>query len=118
MVSLYDHVLKLMSPDVFYIATYDEATHICEFPLFYDQGSLTWMPPRDVARRGLTGAVILGNRPGAEGYGPGWHPNTSSSVRRRTHRHTWACHDRRTALSVSFRCKNMPRRLSAEKSSC
>jgi diguanylate cyclase (GGDEF)-like protein len=63
MVSLYDHVLKLMSPDVFYIATYDEATHICEFPLFYDQGSLTWMPPRDVRQTpGLTGAVILGKQ--------------------------------------------------------
>jgi diguanylate cyclase (GGDEF)-like protein len=63
MVSLYDHVLKLMSPDVFYIATYDEATHICEFPLFYDQGSLSWMPPRDVRQTpGLTGAVILGKQ--------------------------------------------------------
>jgi len=63
MVSLYDHVQKLLHPDVFYIATYDETTHICEFPLFFDQGSLNWMPPRDVHETpGLTGAVILGKQ--------------------------------------------------------
>jgi diguanylate cyclase (GGDEF)-like protein len=61
--SLYDHVKKLLSPEVFYIATYDEATHICEFPLFFDQSSLSLMPARDVYQApGLTGAVILGKQ--------------------------------------------------------
>jgi diguanylate cyclase (GGDEF)-like protein len=58
--SLYDHVLKLLSPEVFYIAIYDENTYVCEFPLFYDQGSLRLMSSRDVRETpGLTGAVIL-----------------------------------------------------------
>ena len=61
--SLYDHVLKLLSPEVFYIATYDENTHICEFPLFYDQGSLRPMQARDIRLDpGLTGAVIQGKQ--------------------------------------------------------
>jgi diguanylate cyclase (GGDEF)-like protein len=61
--SLYDHVKKLLSPQVFYIATYDEDTHICEFPLFFDQGSLSLMPARDVYQSpGLTGAVLLGKQ--------------------------------------------------------
>ena len=58
--NLYEHVQKLLSPDVFYIATYNEDTHICEFPVFYEQGSTRPMPPRDVYQEpGLTGAVIL-----------------------------------------------------------
>lgn len=58
--SLYEHVQKLLSPDVFYIAIYDENTHVCQFPLFYDQGSHRPMPPRDVRfMPGLTGAVII-----------------------------------------------------------
>ena len=61
--NLYSHVQKLLSPDVFYIATYDENTHVCEFPLYFDQGSLQQMPPRDVRQTpGLTGAVILGKQ--------------------------------------------------------
>lgn len=61
--SLYDHVMKLLSPEVFYIATYDESTYLCEFPLFYDQGSLTPMPTRDIRQSpGLTGQVILDRR--------------------------------------------------------
>ena len=61
--NLYEHVQKLLSPDVFYIATYDDNTHICEFPLFFDQGSLRGMPPREVHQTpGLTGAVILGKQ--------------------------------------------------------
>jgi diguanylate cyclase (GGDEF)-like protein len=61
--SLYDHVQKLLSPEAFYIATYDEDKHICEFPLYFDQGSLSQMLPRDVREApGLTGAVILGKQ--------------------------------------------------------
>src|SRR3972149_2125086 len=61
--SLYDHVQNLLDPEVFYIGIYDENTHLCEFPLFFDQGSLSPMPARDVhATPGLTGAVILGKQ--------------------------------------------------------
>jgi diguanylate cyclase (GGDEF)-like protein len=61
--SLYDHVQELLSPEVFYIAIYDENTHLIEFPLFYDQGNHRPMPPRDVRQTpGVTGAVILGKQ--------------------------------------------------------
>jgi diguanylate cyclase (GGDEF)-like protein len=58
--NLYDHVQKLLSPEVFYIAIYNEDTHLCDFPLFYEQGSWVEMPSRDVHQTpGLTGMVIL-----------------------------------------------------------
>jgi diguanylate cyclase (GGDEF)-like protein len=63
LMNLYDHVQKLLSPEVFYIATYDENTHICEFPLFYERGDFLQTPVRDVHETpGLTGAVILGKQ--------------------------------------------------------
>ncbi len=58
--SLYEHVQKLLSPEAFYIAIYDEDTHSIAFPLFYDQGCHQPMPRRNVLKvPGLTGAVIL-----------------------------------------------------------
>jgi diguanylate cyclase (GGDEF)-like protein len=63
LINLYDHVQKLLSPEVFYIAIYDEDTHICEFPLFYKRGSWLQMSSRDVHQTpGLTGMVILGGQ--------------------------------------------------------
>lgn len=58
--NLYTHVQQLLAPEVFYIATYDENTHICEFPLFFEEGNPLQMPPRDIrVTSGLTETVIL-----------------------------------------------------------
>ena len=60
---LYEAVQRLLSPEVFYIAIYNELTHQCEFPLFYDQGQPQSTPLRDVIEiPGMTGAVILKRR--------------------------------------------------------
>jgi diguanylate cyclase (GGDEF)-like protein len=61
--SLYKHVNQLLHPEAFYIAMYDEKTHLCEYPLFFDQGELRLMPPQDVQQNpGLTGEVIQRRR--------------------------------------------------------
>lgn len=61
--NLYTHVQRLLAPEVFYIATYDEKTHICEFPLSFEEGSHQQMPSRDVRySSGLTESVILGRQ--------------------------------------------------------
>ena len=50
------HVLPI---EAFYIATYDNETEMIGFPLFYDKGEITTLPPHNIHQSpGLTGYVI------------------------------------------------------------
>lgn len=52
---------RLLLPiDSFYVAIYEESTHLIYYPLFFDQGSFKNIPVRDMrVAPGLTGEVIL-----------------------------------------------------------
>jgi len=52
---------RLLLPiDSFYVAIYEENTHLIYYPLFFDQGSFKNIPVRDMrVAPGLTGEVIL-----------------------------------------------------------
>ena len=50
------HVLPI---EAFYIATYDNENEMIGFPLFYDKGEISVLPPREIRQSpGLTGHII------------------------------------------------------------
>lgn len=57
--SLYEQCMTVLEVDVFYVAIYDEKTHLIHHPLFIDERKPLSMPPRDIRTNpGLSGYVI------------------------------------------------------------
>jgi diguanylate cyclase (GGDEF)-like protein len=57
--SLYQECMTVLDVDVFYVAVYDEKTHLIHHPLFIDEEKTVTMPPRDIrVNPGLSGYVI------------------------------------------------------------
>jgi diguanylate cyclase (GGDEF)-like protein/PAS domain S-box-containing protein len=50
---------RVLPIEAFYVATYDHKTGMIGFPLFYDQGEISVLPPREMRNSpGLTGYII------------------------------------------------------------
>jgi diguanylate cyclase (GGDEF)-like protein len=57
--TLYEQCQSVLEVDVFYVAIYDENTHMIHHPLFIDKGVTLSLPPRDIRTNpGLSGYVI------------------------------------------------------------
>lgn len=62
--ALQQQITRLLPADAFYVAIYNPATDIVDYPIFFDKGQLTHSDPsRKLSDQpGLTGAVIYGGR--------------------------------------------------------
>jgi diguanylate cyclase (GGDEF)-like protein/PAS domain S-box-containing protein len=57
--ALLEKCKSVLPIEAFYIATYNNETEMISFPLFYDKGEISVLPPREIRRSpGLTGYVI------------------------------------------------------------
>ena len=58
--NLFEKCRQLMPVDSFYVAIYEETTHLLYYPLFYDQGNFKNIAVRDMrVAPGLTGEVVM-----------------------------------------------------------
>jgi len=57
--ALLEKCKRVLPIEAFYIATYDNETEMIGFPLFYDKGKISVLPPREIRQSpGLTGYII------------------------------------------------------------
>lgn len=61
--ALQTEITQIIQADAFYVAIYDENTHMVQYPISFDQGDPALEPSRNLIERpGLTGAVIFRGR--------------------------------------------------------
>jgi len=56
--ALLEKCQRVLPIEAFYIATYNHETELISFPLFYDKGEISVLPPREIRAPGLTGYII------------------------------------------------------------
>jgi diguanylate cyclase (GGDEF)-like protein/PAS domain S-box-containing protein len=57
--ALLEKCKRVLPIEAFYIATYDNETEMIGYPLFYDKGEITVLPPHEIGQSpGLTGHII------------------------------------------------------------